>query len=104
MTQNNVVTQQIRNFVAGISQQPPALRHAEQLEEQLNGFSSEASGLMKRPPSQYMFSLEGTPIINNTKPLIHDINRDMYEKYIAVFTGGGVDVYDIATGIKKQVT
>lgn len=104
MTQNNVVTQQIRNFVAGISQQPPALRHAEQLEEQLNGFSSEANGLMKRPPSQYMFSLEGTPIINNTKPMIHDINRDMYEKYIAVFTGGGVDVYDIATGVKKQVT
>lgn len=37
-----LVQQTIKNLIAGISQQPPKLRHAEQLEEQINGFSTEA--------------------------------------------------------------
>ena len=45
------VSQTIKNIVAGISQQPPILRHAEQLEEQVNGYSTEADGLQKRPPT-----------------------------------------------------
>ena len=45
------ITQRINNFIEGVSQQPPMLRHPEQLEEQLNGFSTEAGGLQKRPPT-----------------------------------------------------
>lgn len=46
-----LINQDIKNLVSGVSQQPPILRHPEQLEEQLNGYSSEAGGLQKRPPS-----------------------------------------------------
>lgn len=42
-------SQTIKNLVAGISQQPQVLRHPEQLNEQINGFSTEAAGLQKRP-------------------------------------------------------
>lgn len=99
-----IVSQSIKNFVAGISQQPPVLRHPEQLEKQINGFSSEASGLQKRPPTQHMFSLDDTVVSNTTKPMVHDINRDAHEKYIAMFTGNTIDVYDVMTGEKKNVT
>lgn len=44
------MTQRIDNFIEGVSQQSPMLRHAEQLEEQINGYSTEAGGLQKRPP------------------------------------------------------
>ena len=44
----SLINQDIKNLVSGISQQPPILRHPEQLEEQVNGFSSEAAGLQKR--------------------------------------------------------
>lgn len=40
-------SQSIKNFVQGVSQQPPLLRFPEQLEEQINGFSTEVSGLQK---------------------------------------------------------
>ena len=39
-----LIQQTIKNLIAGISQQPPKLRHAEQLEEQINGYSTEAAG------------------------------------------------------------
>ncbi len=42
-----LITQTIKNLVAGVSQQPPILRHPEQLEEQINGYSTEAGGLQK---------------------------------------------------------
>ena len=45
------ITQRIDSFIEGVSQQSPRLRHAEQLEEQINGYSTEAGGLQKRPPT-----------------------------------------------------
>ena len=89
-----LINQDIKNLVSGISQQPPILRHPEQLEEQLNGFSSEAAGLQKRPPTLFSAMLTQK---NNThnKPLIHFINRDENEKYAVIFTGSDVEVYDL---------
>ncbi len=36
------------------------------------------------------------------KPLIHFVERDAYEKYVMVFTGTGVEVYDLQ-GNQKTV-
>ena len=96
-----LINQDIKNLVSGVSQQPPILRHPEQLEEQLNGLSTEASGLQKRPPTIFEANLgkRGNAI---NKPLIHFIDRDTDEKYIVIFTGAGVDVFDIQ-GNKKTV-
>ena len=56
-----LINQSIKNLVAGISQQPPNLRHAEQLDEQINGLSSETGGLQKRPPTLHIKRLNQLP-------------------------------------------
>lgn len=97
----SLINQDIKNLVSGISQQPSILRHPEQLEEQINGFSSEAGGLQKRPPSVFTANL-GQEINTTNKPMIHFINRDENEKYIVIFTGAGIEVFDLE-GNKKNV-
>lgn len=96
-----LINQDIKNLVSGISQQPPLLRHPEQLEEQLNGFSSEAAGLQKRPPTLNVAKLISSLNLKR-KPLVHFINRDDTEKYIMIFTGDDVLVFDIE-GNQKPV-
>lgn len=86
-----LIQQTIKNLIAGISQQPPKLRHAEQLEEQINGFSTEAGGLQKRPPTQHVRRLPALPL----KTKVHLINRDENERYIVAFTGNNLKVFDI---------
>ena len=97
----SLITQEIKNLVAGVSQQPAILRHPEQLEEQLNGFSSEAAGLQKRPPSVHIANL-GLTVSASEKPLVHFINRDASEKYVVIITKNDLKVYDLA-GNQKTV-
>jgi hypothetical protein len=96
-----LINQDIKNLVSGVSQQPPILRHSEQLEEQLNGYSSEAGGLQKRPPSILVANL-GRKINASAKPLVHFIDRDVNEKYIVLFTGSDIEIYDMQ-GNRKTV-
>lgn len=96
-----LINQDIKNLVSGVSQQPPILRHSEQLEEQLNGYSSEAGGLQKRPPSILVSNL-GRKINDSAKPLVHFIDRDVNEKYIVLFTGSDIEIYDMQ-GNRKTV-
>lgn len=93
-----LIQQTIKNLIAGISQQPPKLRHAEQLEEQINGFSTEAGGLQKRPPTQHIRRLPALPL----KTKVHLINRDEIERYIVAFTGDSLKIFDI-NGNEKTV-
>lgn len=93
-----LIQQTIKNLIAGISQQPPKLRHAEQLEEQINGFSTEAGGLQKRPPTQHVRRLPALPM----KTKVHLINRDEIERYIVAFTGDSLKIFDI-NGNEKTV-
>lgn len=76
------ISQTVKNLVAGISQQPALLRLPEQLETQVNGFSTEASGLQKRPPTCYIADL-GIPFAN-PEPLVHIANRDEDERYMMI--------------------
>ena len=73
-------SQQIKNIVSGISQQPAILRLPEQLAEQINGFSTEAGGLQKRPPTVFLKSLS-IPISTHEVPLMLFVNRDAQERY-----------------------
>lgn len=86
------ISQTIKNLVSGISQQPVILRLPEQLAEQINGFSTESSGLQKRPPTLYVQNLGEMP--SNQNSLVHVVNRDETEKYIMLFDGAGVKVWD----------
>ncbi len=87
-----LINQDIKNLVQGISQQPPILRRPEQLEEQLNGFSTEADGLQKRPPTVFINKLHRK---TQYKPLIHFVDRDSSEQYVMIFDGVSIYVYDL---------
>lgn len=100
---NNLYSQTIKNIVSGISQQPAILRLPEQLEEQVNGYSTEVGGLQKRPPTLHVKNLFTAPS-SDYSPLVHVVKRDENEKYIMIFDGnGGVKIYD-ETGKEYTVT
>lgn len=86
------VSQTIKNMIFGISQQPDLLRLPEQLDQQVNGFSTESSGLQKRPPTLYVSDLGVAP--TNPKSLVHIVNRDETEKYVMLFDGSSARVWD----------
>lgn len=87
-------SQTIKNLVSGISQQSPIQRYAEQLETQVNGLSTEANGLQKRPPTIFVKKL-GSALGADVKPLVHFINRDENEKYFVYFYNNEIKIYDI---------
>ncbi|WP_432340597.1 hypothetical protein [Yersinia enterocolitica] len=89
-----LISQEIKNLVGGISQQPDNLRFSEQGEQQINAFSSETDGLQKRPPTVFVKRL-GDKASLSSKPLVHLINRDSTEQYYVVFTGTGIKVFDL---------
>lgn len=93
-----LLTQTIRNLIQGVSQQPPILRHAEQLDVQINGFSTEAGGLQKRPPSRHIKKLPNIEL----GAKLHFINRDETERYFLAFTGSTLKVFDLS-GNEKTV-
>ncbi|HDG1675047.1 TPA: hypothetical protein PFE07_004545 [Kluyvera cryocrescens] len=90
----SLVSQEIKNLVGGISQQPDQLRYPEQGERQINAFSSETDGLQKRPPSKFIKRL-GESGSFGAKPLIHLINRDAKEQYYVIFDGQSIKVFDL---------
>lgn len=100
----SLVSQNIKNLVQGVSQQPAFIRYPEQLEEQINGLSTEVDGLQKRPPTIFKKKLDGiTPDISSGKALVHFVNRDKLEKYIVCFVNNSIFVYD-TDGNRKNVT
>lgn len=87
-------SQSIKNLKGGMSQQPDILRFQDQGANQVNCWSSESEGLLKRPPTVWkrrVSSAEDIP--DNSK--FHLINRDEFEQYYVVFTGKGLKVFDL---------
>lgn len=97
-----LVSQSIKNLKGGISQQPDILRYEDQGEEQVNGFSSEVEGLQKRPPTIHVSRL-GDAGFTGVKPMVHTINRDSSEQYKVFFSGGGLKVLNLLTGLSEVV-
>lgn len=88
-----LISQNIKNIVSGVSQQAPILRLPEQLEEQVNGLSSEANGLVKRPPTVFVKKLSDS-LDDEEVPLLHFVDRDENKKYFIYFYKNLVYVYD----------
>ena len=88
-----LISQNIKNIVSGISQQAPILRLPEQLDEQENGFSSEANGLVKRPPTVFVKAL-GELLENESAPMIHFVDRSKNLKYFVYFYNNEIYVFD----------
>ena len=97
-----VVSQSIPNFLNGISQQTPTQRGINQGTEQINCQNNIIKGLGKRPPSEYIATIDSTNVFPNTTK-IWNIQRDENNKYIVAFYNGGVKVFDLQ-GNEKTVS
>ena len=78
-----LVSSSIPNLINGISQQPPEIRLASQSERQVNGYSTIARGLEKRPGTEHKNKITST-LVDDT--FVHSIRRDRTEEYTMVLT------------------
>ncbi len=85
----------IPSLHGGISQQSALVRSPEQLESQINAWSSLADGLTKRAPTEHVTRLFETAPANAH---IHKISRDGQERYLVVTANNTFRIFDLATG------
>lgn len=97
-----LVASSIPNLVSGVSQQPAPSRLRTSGEEVINAFPSIVSGLMKRPPSEWIAELSSTITIPDTAA-VHMIDRDATERYILICGAGDLELYSV-DGVKQTVT
>jgi len=94
-----VISRAIPTLLRGISQAADSTKQADHCDIQDNADSNPVLGLVKRSGSQYIANL-GSSTLGNVH--IQTINRDLNERYVAVFSNGNVRVYDI-DGTEKTV-
>lgn len=97
-----VVSQEIPSLVNGISQQTSTQRLPSQAEDQVNIESSVVDGLRRRPPLEFIATLDGSNVYPN-KSKFWSIQRDESNQFVVVFYDNGVKVFDLA-GNEKTVT
>lgn len=78
-----LVSSSIPNLINGISQQPPEIRLSSQAEKQVNGFSTIARGLEKRPGTIHKQRITTADVADT---FVHSIRRDRTEEYTMVLT------------------
>jgi hypothetical protein len=87
-----LVSRSIPNLINGISQQPPEIRLETQGEEQINGLSTLAKGLAKRPGTEHVKHITDSTVADM---FMHNIQRDADEEYTMILSrpnAGGKDL------------
>jgi len=67
-----------------------------------NGFPTVVSGLIKRPPSEYIADMQPSITLGDAAA-VHTIDRDVSEKYILVCGSGDLELFD-TNGVKQTVS
>ena len=98
-----IISKSIPTLLRGISQASDSTKQADHCDIQDNADSNPVLGLVKRSGSQYIATLATSPNNSMNKAHIQTINRDVNERYIAVFGNGSVRVFDVE-GNEKTVT
>lgn len=84
------------NLVNGVSQQAPSLRLPSQCDAQDNFYPTIVEGLKDRPPTEMIAKLPNT----TSNVFSHIINRDGNERYVVIYDGTAIEVYDFAGNAK----
>ncbi len=95
-----VISRAIPTLLRGVSQAADNTKQADHADIQDNADSNPVLGLVKRSGLQYITNLSSSTLGNVH---IQTINRDVNERYVAIFSNGNVKVYDI-DGTEKTVT
>ena len=94
-----LVSKAIPTLLRGVSQAADNTKQADHADIQDNADSNPVTGLTKRSGLQYITNLS-TSTLGNVH--IQTINRDVNERYVAIFSNGDVKVYEI-DGTEKTV-
>jgi len=94
-----LISKSIPTLLRGVSQAADNTKQADHADIQDNADSNPVTGLTKRSGVQYITNLS-TSTLGNVH--IQTINRDVNERYVAIFSNGDVKVYDI-DGTEKTV-
>lgn len=100
-----LINKSVNSLINGVSRQPPTLRLPSQAQEQINMFSTVASGPVRRPPMFHVAKiLSGTP--PSTIPFFHLMDRDPTHKYLVMIKGDNTApvITDAITGANKTLT
>jgi len=97
-----LVASTIPNLVSGVSQQPSPSRLRTSGEQMTNAYPSIVSGLMKRPPSEFIAKLSSGITVGD-QTAVHTIDRGVNEKYVLVCGEGDLELFD-TNGVKQTVT
>ena len=90
----SVVSQSIPNFLNGMSQQTPTQRGINQGEDQLNLQNGLVDGLSKRPPLDFVATVDATNVYSN-RTKFWQIQRDADNQYVVALYNGGIKVFDL---------
>jgi hypothetical protein len=88
-----LVTYTIPNLINGISQQAPQLRRKTQAALMDNGWASVVDGLQKRPPIENVAKVLTSTDYSESH--VHAMNRDVTERYVAVFGPTEITVFGV---------
>jgi hypothetical protein len=88
------VTQRIPNFLGGVSKQPDDKKILGQVREALNSYPDPTFGLSKRPGTKWLGNLSSTANQFQNGKWFY-INRDDTEKYIGVFYGSNIKIWNV---------
>ena len=87
-----VVSRAIPTLLRGISQAADSTKQPDHADIQDNANSSPVRGLVKRSGTQFVTALSSSTVGNVH---IQTINRDINERYVAIFSNGNVKVYEL---------
>ena len=94
-----IVSRSIPTLLRGISQSSDSSKQSDHADIQDNADSNPVVGLVKRSGIQHVTNLS-TSTLGNVH--IQTINRDVSERYVAIFSDGNVKVYEL-DGTEKTV-
>ena len=94
-----LISKAIPTLLRGVSQAADNTKQADHADIQDNADGNPVTGLTKRSGLQYITNLS-TSTLGNVH--IQTINRDVNERYVAIFSNGNVKVYEI-DGTEKTV-
>ena len=94
-----VISRSIPTLLRGISQSSDSAKQADHADIQDNADSNPVIGLIKRSGLQYVANISNTTLGNVH---IQTINRDVNERYVAIFSNGNVKVFEL-DGTEKTV-
>jgi hypothetical protein len=103
------VTQDISNYLGGVSQQNDELKLPGQLRSCINAYPEPTFGLIKRPGGKFVAELKDASG-NLISPTTYDggkwfsIFRDTDEQYVCVIKGTDIKIWGLLDGAPKTVT